>query len=203
MRLPADAACAAELARWLDLARPAVVRRHEPGLGAAEVALGVPLPPARGGTRIAFAAEAAALARVAAPLGLRDAIRAAPCAWRAPLAELTAEARAAGLVLRVHGSLAWQALTGDAYLRDGSDVDLLVPARGAAAVARALALLGRWASRAPPPLDGELVVAAGGVAWRELLAAPARVLLKGDDGVSLVPLEEVLGPRPARAGGEP
>jgi phosphoribosyl-dephospho-CoA transferase len=189
-----DPARAAAVERWFGLGRPAVARRRDPGMAEGEVALGIVLPAAQGRARIALAAPRDAVARVAPPLGLSEALRSAPPSWLAPLGALEDEARGAGLLLRVYGSLAWQHLSGEAYLRDRSDVDLLAPGVSTGARARALALLGRWAGHECPRLDGELDLGAGrAVAWRELLALPARVLVKSGASVSLEPLAEALG----------
>ena len=190
----ADPAHQADAARWLALDRPAVARRRDPATAPGEVALGIVLPAARGRARVALVAPSDAVARVAPPLRLAETLASAPPAWAAPLAALEAEAHRAGIVLRVYGSLAWQHLTGEAYLRPGSDVDLIAPGASEAERARSLALLGRWAAHASPRLDGEIDLGAGrAVAWRELLAPRARVLVKAGASVTLEPLAEALG----------
>lgn len=196
----ADPARADDVGRWLALDRPAVARRRDPGMSGGEVALGIALPAAQGRARVALAAPAGAVARVAPPVPLAEALASAPPGWRAPLAALAGEARRAGLLLRVYGSLAWEHLTGEPYLHDGSDVDLIVPGATDGERVRALALLGAWAAHACPRLDGELDLGAGrGVAWRELLARPPRVLVKAGGSVTLEPLAEALRAPPGGA----
>lgn len=196
----AEPARARDVERWLADGRPAVVARRPEDLGREDLALGIALPAARGRARLALLAPRAAVARVARPLRLAEALASAPAAWRGPLAALDDEARRAGITLRVFGSLAWQRLTGEAYLREGSDVDLLVPGADGEQRARALALLSRWAGRVEPRLDGELLLGGGrAVAWREVLARPARILVKTAGAPRLEPLEGLALPplRPA------
>ncbi len=190
----AEPAHDADVARWIALGRPAVARRRDAGMAPDDVALAIALPAEQGRSRIALAAPASAIARVAPPLRLAEALASAPPEWAGPLSGLVAEAGAAGVVLRVYGSLAWQHLTGEAYLRPGSDVDLIAPGGTGAERARSLALLRPWEAHACPRLDGELDLGEGrAAAWRELLSRAARVLVKGSDSVSLEPLATVLG----------
>jgi phosphoribosyl-dephospho-CoA transferase len=184
----ADPAWRPEVLAWLDLAHPAVVRRPDPPVPPGQVALGIALPARLGRRRIALSAPPGAVARVARPLPLAEAIPSGPAAWSGPLRELEREARAAQLLLRVYGSLSWQHLTGERYLHEGSDLDLLVEGVSFADRSRALALLAPWAGHRTPRLDGELLLGGGrAAAWRELLAGPARVLVKSSSSVALEP----------------
>ena len=95
-----------------------------------------------------------------------------------------------GLQPRVFGSHAWQHLTGLAYLRPSSDLDLLLPVDAALQADAAAAWL-EAADFAGPRLDGELVFADGSaVAWREWLNWRARrcaqILVKRLDALALV-----------------
>ena len=195
---PLPPALLARVRAWVARGRPLVAARRDPGWPGA-VALGLALPPAESLRRIALRVAPAALARVAPPLLLRAAIESAPAAWRAPLLALDAEARSAGLALRAYGSLAWQHLSGEPYLTERSDVDLLVRPRDAADLRRALALLGSRAALAAPRLDGEVILPGGGVAWRELLAGAARLLVKAPAAVALEPAARALAGLPGVA----
>ena len=180
---PGEAAPA--LAAWRARGLPLVAARGARSLPRA-IALGLSRPPGAPVRRIAVRAALDTIARVApAPL-LAEALGSAPPAWRAPLRALELDARSAGLALRVHGSLAWQHLSGERYVGRASDVDLLVEPQDAAALARALAVLRRHAE-GPPRLDGEVLLGGGGVAWRELAAGGAQVLVKRAASVALEP----------------
>jgi phosphoribosyl-dephospho-CoA transferase len=183
----------ATAAAWVAAGRPFVATRRDPTRPGA-IALGLALPEGSAPRRVAIVVDAGALVRIAPPLPLTEALRSAPPAWRGPLATLDAEARGAGLVLRVHGSLAWQHLSGGApHLRASSDVDLLVRPRDAAALARALRLLRARADAGGPRLDGEVILPGErGVAWRELAGGAARILVKSAREVALVPRARAL-----------
>jgi len=189
--LSPDAAALAQ--GWLDRGLPAVTSRLDARAAAGAVTLGIALPPAPERRRVSFTVAWEAVAAVARPLRLCGVLRSAPAPFQPALESLCADARAVGLSLGVYGSLAWQHLSGDPYLREGSDVDLLVEPQTQSELSRALELLGSRASLSRPRLDGELVLGGCGFSWRELLSSPRRVLMKSPASVSLVSLSEVLG----------
>jgi phosphoribosyl-dephospho-CoA transferase len=171
---------------WRDHDRPAIVRRHEDGLGTDVVCLGIPLPASFGlRQRLALVSATAHIARRAPPVALADALAAAPPAWLAAL--ITLQRAFHALDLRVYGSLAMATLTGQAYLRPESDIDLLLRPATQAELGAGLALLAQYAQLLP--LDGEIVFPSGeAVAWKEWLAARrdrARVLAKSWSTVRL------------------
>jgi phosphoribosyl-dephospho-CoA transferase len=182
---------AARVAAWVGRGLPLVARRRDARLPGT-VGLGLALPPGGPLRRVALSVHPAAVARVAPPLTLRVAARSAPTGWRRALRALDHDAREARLLLRVYGSLAWQHLSHDPFVQPGSDVDLLVRPEGPLALERALALLGARADL-EPRLDGEVLLGDVGVSWRELLARPERVLVKGPVHARLEPLARVLG----------
>ena len=193
-------ASSAALAAWRAAGWPAVVRRAEADMAAGEVALGIPLPPRAGDgrkVRIAGRVGIDAIRRHAGPLALAQ-VHATelPSHWRPALAELDRQARACGIVLRVYGSTALQALTGQRYLSAASDIDLLLHPRSQGELALGLALLQRFAAQLP--LDGEIVFPGGrAVAWKEWSAAlggaaGTRVLVKEMTRVCLAPIEALL-----------
>ncbi len=170
---------------------PAVVRRADAGIEPLHVSLGLPLPPASDGSkgRIAFNASVADVARRVRALALDDAAAAAPERWRTPLNLL-----ANSLPLRAYGSLAMQALTGQAYVTATSDIDVLFFPTDIDTLGAGLALLERHT--AVLPLDGEIVFPTGAaVSWKEWLGAgpaKARVLVKDAGAVRLAPMAELM-----------
>jgi phosphoribosyl-dephospho-CoA transferase len=191
---PLAPAVRAPLEGWFGVGRPAVASRPaRPAPGA--IALGVALPPGGPERRVALVVRAAAVERFAPPLTLAEALDSAPGSWRGPLAALDRAASAAGLTARVHGSLAWQHVSGARYLTPASDVDLLLAVATARDLGVALRLLAERAAGIAPRLDGELLLPGGrGVAWRELAARPARILVKSLAGVALERTRDALGP---------
>jgi len=187
-----DAAARAAVACWLVSGRPLVVRRDEtPGpRSPAEVALGLPLPPAEGRGRLAFVLGRRFVARHAEPLSLTDVAAALPPDWQVPLSALDRDARTLGFTLRVFGSAAWQALTGLAYLHESSDVDLVVRPDSPAQLDAMLGMFSTAQLRMCRRIDAEIVFAEGwAVAWREwrdALGGDARVLAKSVAGAALV-----------------
>jgi phosphoribosyl-dephospho-CoA transferase len=171
---------------WYENDWPAVVRRQDASAGDAVVCLGIPLPISSGvRQRLSLVAHVDHIARRTAPVTLADALAAAPPAWLAGLVALARDA--AGLDLRVYGSLAMESVTGAPYLRPESDIDLLLRPSTRTELRAGLALLAHHAALLP--LDGEIVFPSGdAVAWKEWLAArrdQARVLVKSLHAVRL------------------
>ncbi|MGU7775574.1 malonate decarboxylase holo-[acyl-carrier-protein] synthase [Burkholderia sp. MR1-5-21] len=181
-----DPALAADapVRRWAECGWPLVVRRALPG--ETGVPLGMPLPPSAGKRRIALSVDAGALASVGAPPAFAAVLDAAPAAWRQPLRELDALGARCGVAGRVFGSLAWQALTGERYLTDSSDLDVVFALPDPARAATLLDGLAAIDARAPMRVDGELLRDDGaGVNWRELHARLPEVAVKTAGGVAL------------------
>jgi phosphoribosyl-dephospho-CoA transferase len=184
----------AALEQWRRHDWPAIVRRADAGLAPGQVSLGIALPPAADGSkgRVALNASVSDIARRAPALALADAARAAPARWRALLGELVAES--GGLAIRAYGSLAMQAVTGQAYLTPRSDIDLVFSPASRDALVTGIALLARYGALLP--LDGEIVFPSGdAVAWKEWLGAERgqdRVLVKDAHAVRLASTAQLL-----------
>ena len=193
----APASAREAMANWGRAGWPAVVTRAHADLGPEQVALGIALPPrpADGSKpRIALGSAVGDVERTGPALALADAVGAAPAGWQTALKALDKEGADAGLDLRVYGSLAFQALTGQAYVTARSDIDLLLHPATALDYRHALALLARHARVLP--LDGEIIFGGGrAVAWKELASAQhgqARVLAKSLHGIALVTVDSLL-----------
>jgi len=181
------------LALWRERDLPVVVARQD-GAAPGCLRLGLPAPVRFDRRRLTLAVAADGL------LDARDFPRAGEIA---PL--IAAPARPAWDDLaralpgaRVFGSHGWQHLTGLAYLRPGSDIDLLVPVDDPAAADAVAARLDA-APAALPRLDGELLFPGGAaVAWREWQAwragAVRELLVKRTRGVALAATLAELAP---------
>jgi phosphoribosyl-dephospho-CoA transferase len=184
----------AAIEQWRRADWPAIVRRADADLAPGQVSLGIALAPAADGSkgRVALTARVADVARRTPALALADAARAAPRRWRALLDALAAEADA--LAFRAYGSLAMQAITGQHYLTERSDIDLLFAPTSHEALGAGIALLARYGALLP--LDGEIVFPSGdAVAWKEWPGADAvqaRVLVKHARAVRLAPAAQLL-----------
>lgn len=119
-----------------------------------------------------------------------------PTRQRASWATLCGAWRATGAMPRVYGSHGWQLLTGMAYVRGGSDIDLWTPVDGVAqadAVAATLAGADLTGHR----LDGELLFRGDrAVSWREWMlwrtGRSRALLVKSLGGTEMVRTIEAL-----------
>lgn len=187
-----DEGVCAVVVDWFSRGLPAIVRRRAEDEPDHAVPLGIPLSPRRGRRRIALSVAASAVHKVRPPLTLRQVIGSAPASWRSPLTGLDDGFTAAGLTLRVYGSLAWQHITGESYLTDRSDVDLLLRLENQAQLEKALSLLQDWERQTHLRADGEFQLPNGAaVAWRELLGSQNKVLVKTAQAVRLYPVAEL------------
>jgi phosphoribosyl-dephospho-CoA transferase len=159
---------------------PAVVRRLDIGAQPDEICLGLPLPPDEDTgdkVRISLRAHVGHISKAAPAVELRSALRSSG-PWREALSVLAQDA--AGLNLRVYGSLAMQALTGLLYVSSTSDVDVLFHPTSQRQLADGVALLSQH--EAHLPLDGEIIFPGGqAVSWKEwrmAIAHPAKVIVK-------------------------
>ncbi|WP_245549287.1 malonate decarboxylase holo-[acyl-carrier-protein] synthase [Noviherbaspirillum massiliense] len=191
--------CREIIAAWKRTDWPAIARRHDPEATQEQACLGIALPPDSvdgSKKRIPVRVSRSSIRKSDAPPALDAVLAAAPPDWREPLAALDANARAAGICLRVYGSLALQAFTGQAYLTKASDIDLLFAPHSVASLSRGLELLRTYAGSLP--LDGEILFPAGqAVAWKEWDRAQTsgggcRVLVKEMQAVRLRSLDELL-----------
>jgi len=178
----------AAIARWAAAGWPLVVRRRDAAARPDDTCLGLaaaPDPASGAKLRLPLRVPARHIARHRGPLPLDAIVHALPARWQAPFARLAMAS--AALDLRVFGSLALQALTGQLYLRASSDIDLLFRPRDARELDEGTLLLASFLDELP--LDGEIIFPGGqAVAWKEWFAARAdtgRVLAKSQASVML------------------
>jgi phosphoribosyl-dephospho-CoA transferase len=162
--LPADPL----VAQWAANGWPLVARRPMPGEGDG-VPLGVPLPLSAGKRRLMLNLPAHAIISTSPPPLLRSVIRQAPGEWGPTLHRLRALFALHAVEARVFGSLAWEAITGLAYVSARSDLDLLMHVGPGTDLRQLAHDLAGIEAEAPMRLDGELVRNDGAaVNWREL-----------------------------------
>lgn len=189
----------AALERWQAADWPVVVRRSEDEIDYGQVCIGIPLPPdpADGSKmRIGSCVPVEAVRDARKPLALEDALPAAPAPWQPGLQALLDQAREQQLSFRVYGSLAMQALTGQAYITAASDIDVLFLPASVTELGRGTGLLSYFSGQLP--LDGEIVFPGPrAVAWKEWTRAVhargnARVLAKSTREINLTSVETLL-----------
>lgn len=182
------------LAAWFAAGFPAVVRRPDGCAGPGWLALGVLLPPGDGGRGrpVAICVGARDVRRIDPPMGLPEVASRSVGAWGRALGELMAAVEGSG-GFGVYGSHMWQAATGRRYVRDDSDIDLCIPARGRCALGAIGEALLAWERRTGLRADGEFIFPGGAaVSWREYHAGAGReVLVKRIGSVGMTTREEL------------
>jgi len=172
---------------WVEGGMPLVVRRRGTDEPAGILPLAVTLPARLQRRRIALRSPARSLRRVDDPPLLRDAVVELPERSRAVVRELSGKLDDCGVTARVFGSLAWQWLTGERYLHDRSDVDLILEPIPGFDIGRCRRVLERAAGSTAPRFDGEIALDRGdSVSWREWCGVSPTLLVKGQTGASLV-----------------
>ena len=183
-----------ELERWFGRGLPAVVCRQE-AVGPGHVAVGVALSLSSGKRKVPLTVRQDAIVRSAPPLQLQAAAESLSKAWRDAVLELIVASSAVGIAFRVYGSVAWQHLSGETYVTERSDVDLLWRADDGAMLDAGLSVLSQWQRESGIRADGEVRFPNGAaVAWPELLNAPQKVIVKHDLGVALCQTEALFNP---------
>lgn len=200
------------MAHWQRNRWPVVVRRNDADAAPGEICAGIALPPDAQGNkpRIAVRLHADEVAATRAPFLLRDIaaarLPALPPAWHDAMAGLQEQLARADIALGVFGSLAWQAITGQSYLRAGSDIDILFEPCSREQLEQGVRLLAYHAMFLP--LDGEIVfpgdAAVSWKEWRQVAVKGAdpdnKVLLKTPDAVRLERVGALAQSLPAQGG---
>jgi len=183
--------------RWREQDWPTVIRRRDADCASGEICLGIALPPDQDGLKLRVPLRVAlqGVREMRAPLEIADVVEHAGPHWQNDLLAMQDEISAKGLEIRVFGSLALQALTGQAYVRPASDIDLLFSPQDGLQLEQGVSVLQQYAARLP--LDGEIAFPSGqAVSWKEWVQARSkpdnRVLVKHDSGVALQRVDELL-----------
>ncbi|MEP9386314.1 malonate decarboxylase holo-[acyl-carrier-protein] synthase [Mesorhizobium sp. KR9-304] len=175
---------------WARRGWPVIVRGGTTGDDECAIAVGLPLPPALGKMRLGFLLSAGCTATNVASVSPAETARSAP-AQLCPQLEAAADlGRRLGLRPAVFGALLWQHLTGLAYVRSDSDIDLIWQAPCREGLDELLDSLAALDDAGPARLDGEIILNNGeAVNWRELRGELARpggtVLVKSMHGTEL------------------
>ncbi len=169
---------------WLQ-SNPAIIRRCEIGFDWG-LPLGIPLPTRLDRRRIALFAPAERIVRTEPMPLLLDVIPTAPANWRAVLRTTHTQLSRCGAITRVYGSLGWQHVTGESYLRAQSDVDLLIEPGADFDIFAALETFRDLAAWNAPRFDGELLVGPDRtVSWREFDTAAPDIMVRSRTGLAL------------------
>ncbi|MEI6632576.1 MAG: malonate decarboxylase holo-[acyl-carrier-protein] synthase [Chlamydiota bacterium] len=182
------------LTAWFDAGLPAVVCRSDGRAPPGELALGVLLPSGESGRGRPVACRVAVrdVRRIEPPPGLAEVASRASGIWRRGLGDLIRMVEGSE-DFGVYGSHMWQTVTRRRYVRDDSDIDLCIPARGRCATGAIGKALLAWERRTGLRADGEFIFSGGAaVSWREYHAGSGReVLVKGIRSVGMASREEL------------
>lgn len=193
----ADDTARAWAADWLAAGRPLVATRQHAPEG--RVALGIALPRALDGRRIACTAPLGAVQRRRNPVTVEEAIDVLPAGEAAALRRFGEAIAGHALQVGVYGSTAWEYFAGSGYRHPQSDLDVICDVASSAGLSACLAAFAEGERYLSSRLDGEVRFTSGrAVAWRELREAcqggTPVVLAKGERDVALVALHHVLSP---------
>lgn len=157
------------LRRWQARDWPLVVSRQPGELRSGQLQVGIPLPTDWGRQRLSLIVpQARSLAWGRFPPA-HEAQTLLPVSLAQGWLSLCQQMQAHSCTAQVYGSYGWELITGQGYVREGSDLDLLLPVQCATQADRLVQLL-RAASELPdlPRLDGELLFPDdAAIAWRE------------------------------------
>lgn len=175
------------LSHWRAQRLPVVVTRQRSDAACDQVCVGLPAPAQWSRRKLALnVPESEILTRSKCPTLEQIAH---DKAWRIAALDLNIALAQCNAHVHVHGSYAWQHLTGLSYLHSDSDLDLSLGVTHFDQAAQVVTLLAQ--AQHLPRLDGELTFPGNqAVAWRELLqlisGKASQVLVKNRCGVALV-----------------
>lgn len=191
------------LHRWQQEEWPAVVRRRDTDAKEDEVCVGFALAPETGPNprkpRISARIHVQHILEHQPSLALSTVMPFVAARWQQELKSFNNQGSAAGIRWRVYGSLVFEFLTGQQYVNEQSDIDILFRPSSQEHLVQGLALLRQFQTQLP--LDGEIIFPSGqAVAWKEwslsdLVPAPShtqRLLVKDNQQVRLVSKLELL-----------
>ena len=180
---------------WIAHGR-ALVAARQPAT-ASGVLLGLTLPLQHERKRLTIKVDRSSIVAVQPALPLARCLALLPVDSAVVLNELERRINGSKARIGVFGSLAWEALSGEAYRHAASDIDIICDLATPEQFRLALAALQQAAAELPCALDGEIRFPDGNaVAWREILANLARpnaaVLAKGNEEVRLLQLRVLI-----------
>lgn len=169
--------------QWSSSNWPVVVRRQEFSNLDNEISVGIAVSENK--IRIPFTLKISDIQENRTHLELDEVIKASPNAWKNHLIEMSKYAKLYNIKIGVYGSLAWQAITGEPYLNENSDIDLYFSPQNHFELKKILFLIKSYQHLLP--LDGEIQFPTNkAVSFKEFNQASDWVLIKQQNDVSLV-----------------
>lgn len=179
------------LRQWQARHWPLVVSRQPGELHSGQLQVGIPLPTDWGRQRLSLIVPQAQSLSWGAFPPAHEAQTLLPLPLAQDWLALCQQLQTQGCTAQVYGSYGWELITEQGYVREGSDLDLLLPVQSGAQADRVVEILTE-ASQIPglPRLDGELLFADdAAIAWREWQqwrsGASNKVMVKRTHGLHL------------------
>ncbi|QTB99864.1 malonate decarboxylase holo-[acyl-carrier-protein] synthase [Alcaligenes sp. SORT26] len=187
---PASHACQC-LRQWQARGWPLVVSRQAGELRSGQLQAGIPLPTDWGRQRLSLIVpHAFSLAWGGFPPA-HEAQTLLPVSLAQDWLSLCQQLQVQGCMAQVYGSYGWELITGQGYVREGSDLDLMLPVQSATQADRLVKILTEAGDiTGLPRLDGELLFPNDdAIAWREWQqwrsGASSKVLIKRTHGLRI------------------
>ncbi|MEJ6669256.1 malonate decarboxylase holo-[acyl-carrier-protein] synthase [Alcaligenes aquatilis] len=179
------------LCRWQARDWPLVVSRQPGELRSGQLQVGIPLPTDWGRQRLSLIVPQVRSVSWGSFPPAHEAQTLLPVSLAQDWLSLCQQMQAHGCTAQIYGSYGWELITGQGYVREGSDLDLLLPVQCATQADRLVQLL-RAANEWPgfPRLDGELLFPNDdAIAWREWQqwrsGASRKVMIKHTHGLRI------------------
>jgi phosphoribosyl-dephospho-CoA transferase len=176
---------------WILKERPFVVRRKDDP-AEERISLGFQQPIAQDKQKIFLSVTQDKITRKIHPLQLSEILNMLPPSVLDRIEEVLFWANRIDLQPRVYGSFSWQALTGETYVTENSDLDLLWYVRHPDQMDDLLNYLNLTQKKLSLKIDGEIIFPNHqAIAWRELQMKTQDVLVKSSGGVELISRDRI------------
>jgi len=171
---------------WISRSFPFVVKRPCVSDDGKSIHCGIPLPPSRGKLRLGYIVRRESVEAVFNPPSLKECLSAAPENIRDELERLNMTAEKYGFSPLVFGSLAWQSVTGENYLSENSDTDLIFKIESPGHFEMMGKVFEEEMAASALKYDVEIKMPDGNsFSWNEYRKGAEKILIKGNKGVWL------------------
>ncbi|MGO3132524.1 MAG: malonate decarboxylase holo-[acyl-carrier-protein] synthase [Alcaligenes sp.] len=179
------------LRQWQARHWPLVVSRQPGELRSGQLQVGIPLPTDWGRQRLSLIVPQSHSQAWGTFPPIQEAQTLLPLFLLQDWLSLCQHLQAQGCAAQVYGSYGWELMTGQGYVREGSDLDFLLPVQSTTQADRLVRILTHASQIAGlPRLDGELLFPDdAAIAWREWQqwrnGASNKVMVKRTDGLRI------------------
>jgi phosphoribosyl-dephospho-CoA transferase len=176
---------------WIRKERPFVVRRREDS-NQDHIPLGFQRLNSHHKQKISLSVTQDKITKKSQPLQLSEILNILPSSVLDGIEKLLLWAHRIDLQPQIYGSFSWQALTGEPYVTENSDLDLLWHIKRPDHIPALLDYLSLAQRKIPLRIDGEIIFPSHqAVAWRELQMSTQNVLVKTTNRVELISRDRI------------